>query len=49
MYKAVEGPSTKPIVLDYHLVMLLTSNAFNYFRARRNEIGCALDAPKFID
>ena len=31
--------------LDDHLTILSTSKAFNYFRARRDEIRCAFDFP----
>ena len=40
--KVVEGPSTSPIFLS---MVLSTSKAFDYFRARRDEIRFALDPP----
>ena len=44
LYKAVKGSSTIPVhsPLDDRWVILTTSNAFHYFRARRDEIGFAL-------
>ena len=45
LYKDVKGPSTRP--LDE--VILTKSQAFYYFRARRDEISLAFDHPKFVD
>ena len=39
LYKAVKVSSTRPIVV------LMTSKAFQYFRARRDEISFAFDPP----
>ena len=50
LYKAVKGPSTRPIVpLDDRWVILTTSKAFHYFRARRDEIRFAFDPTKFVN
>ena len=46
LYKTVEGPSTRPIVLSMTTV---TSKALNYFGAWRDEIRFAFDAPFFVD
>ena len=35
--------------LDDHWVILSTSNAFDYFRARRDEIRFTFDPPEFVD
>ena len=35
--------------LDDRWVILRTSKAFLYFRARRDEICCAFDSPQFVD
>ena len=35
--------------LDDRRVILTTSKAFHYFRARRDEIRFAFDPPKFVD
>ena len=43
LYKAVEGPSTIPIVLS--MDDLSTSKAFDYFRARRDEFRFTSDPP----
>ena len=50
LYKAVKGPSTRPIVLSMIAGFILTtSKAFHYFRARRDEIRFAFDPPQFVD
>ena len=46
LYKAVKGPSTRPIVLSMILVIPTTSKAFDYFRARRDEIRFTFDPPE---
>ena len=43
LVKAVEGPSTRP--LDDLRVILPTSQAFDYFRARSDKIRFAFDPP----
>ena len=50
LYKAVKGPNTRPIYspLDDRWVILTTSQAFYYFRSRRDEIRF-FDPPKFVD
>ena len=35
--------------LDDRWIILTTSKAFHYFRARRDEIRFAFDLPKFVD
>ena len=46
LYKAVKGPSTRPIVLS-----MIAGSYWrrHYFRARRDEIRFAFDPPKFAD
>ena len=44
LYKAVEGPSTRPIYLSMITGSYCpSSKAFDYFRTRRDEIRCVFD------
>ena len=46
LYKAVKGPSTRPIVLSMITGSYFRgSKAFHYFRARRDKIRFAFDPP----
>ena len=50
LYKAAKRAKYKTYSpLDDHWVILSTSNAFNYFRARRDEIRFAFDPLWFVD
>ena len=46
-YERVKLKTCRP--LDDHWVILMPSKAFNYFRARRNEIPYAFDLPFIVD
>ena len=49
LYKAVKGPSTRPIVLSMIAGSYWRRHYFHYFRARRDKIRFAFDPPKFED
>ena len=50
LHKAVKGAKHKAYSpLDDRWVILTTSKAFDYFRARRDEIRYAFDPPYFVD